>query len=483
VAFFGSAGWGSEVSVEKLFDVYRERLALWNALSESGALLVGVIIAGVIGSHLGLMESWNFPYLFAACLTLLVTLEYLGGFCSRRVKATPWRIFLRLSLSVLIIVIVGSFLGASLPPAEALLAFAGIAMLFAMIAIRIFSAEPVFGPEEHGRERPLPRLLQKRVLLVLGGEPAPDRTVPSEDDAGYLHPFAKVCGRIRIDPPQACSDKNEFAALAGQAAEIVTEAQALKTSMVVIVDDSWSARIVQLTLLLRYSGLNVVAKETLVQQQKGIVVLKADDANLQADLPGIARHTLIARRMLDIVLSGAALVALAPVMLAVAVAVRIDSPGPVIYRQVRVGWNAKPFQVLKFRSMRTDAEADGRARWASKDDQRITRSGRFIRKMRLDELPQLLNVLRGDMSLVGPRPERPEFVEQLRHVIPAYELRHLVRPGLTGWAQINYPYGASVEDAREKLGFDLYYVRECGIGLDLFIIARTLHVLLSREGV
>jgi exopolysaccharide biosynthesis polyprenyl glycosylphosphotransferase len=467
--------------VEKLFDVYQERLALWNALSEAGALLVGVIIAGIIGSYLGL--SWNFMYLFAACLTALVALEYLGGFCSRRLAASPRRIFLRLSLSVLLIAIAGSFLGASLPPTEALLGFAAISMLFAMLAVMIFSDEPFFGSQEHGRERPLPRLLQKRVLLVLGGDTAPDRKVPSENDAGYLHPFAKVCGKIRIDLTQACFDENEFAALAGQAAEIVSEAHALKTSMVVIVDDSWSVRTVQLALLLRYSGLNVVTKETLVQQQRGIVVLKAADAVLRAELPGIRRNTLIARRTLDVVLSGAALIAFAPVMLAVAVAIRIDSPGPVIYRQVRVGWNGKPFQVLKFRSMRTDAEADGKARWASKGDERITRSGHFIRRMRLDELPQLLNVLRGDMSLVGPRPERPEFVEQLRHVIPAYELRHLVRPGLTGWAQINYPYGASVEDAREKLGFDLYYVRECGIGLDLFIILRTLRVLLNREGV
>jgi exopolysaccharide biosynthesis polyprenyl glycosylphosphotransferase len=279
------------------------------------------------------------------------------------------------------------------------------------------------------------------------------------------------------------ANENEFAALAGKAAEIVSEAQALKTSTVVIEDDCWSGPITQLALLLRYSGLKVVTKEALVQQQNGIVVLTAIDALLQADLRGISRHILIGKRMLDIVLSAVALLAFAPVILAVAVAVRIDSPGPVIYRQVRVGRNAKRFQVLKFRSMRVDAESDGKARWAAKDDQRITRFGRFIRKARLDELPQLLNVLSGDMSLVGPRPERPEFVDQLRKVIPAYELRHLVRPGLTGWAQINYPYGASVEDARHKLGFDLYYVRECGVGLDLFIIARTLHVMLSREGV
>ena len=469
--------------MEKLLYVYRERLALWNAVSESGALLIGVIIAGVLGSSLGLIDSWNCMYVFAAGVTALVTLEYLGGFCPSSLAVSPWRTFLRLGHSVLIIAIAGSLLGGSLPPAEALFAFAAMTMLFAMVAMMIFAEELVFGIRERGRERPLPRLLQKRVLLVLGADPAQDHDAASADYAGYLHPFANVCGRFRIDLSRVGANENEFAALAGKAAEIVSEAQALKTSTVVIEDDCWSGPITQLALLLRYSGLKVVTKEALVQQQNGIVVLTAIDALLQADLRGISRHILIGKRMLDIVLSAVALLAFAPVILAVAVAVRIDSPGPVIYRQVRVGRNAKRFQVLKFRSMRVDAESDGKARWAAKDDQRITRFGRFIRKARLDELPQLLNVLSGDMSLVGPRPERPEFVDQLRKVIPAYELRHLVRPGLTGWAQINYPYGASVEDARHKLGFDLYYVRECGVGLDLFIIARTLHVMLSREGV
>jgi lipopolysaccharide/colanic/teichoic acid biosynthesis glycosyltransferase len=153
-----------------------------------------------------------------------------------------------------------------------------------------------------------------------------------------------------------------------------------------------------------------------------------------------------------------------------------------MFHQVRVGLNGKPFRVHKFRSMRTDAEADGVARWATKNDSRITRIGHFIRKTRLDELPQVFNVLRGEMSLVGPRPERPEFVEQLEREIPFYAERHRVKPGLTGWAQLSYSYGATVEDARSKLEFDLYYVKNASAFLDLIILLETVEVVLWGKG-
>src|SRR5205823_1582792 len=141
----------------------------------------------------------------------------------------------------------------------------------------------------------------------------------------------------------------------------------------------------------------------------------------------------------------------------------LDSKGSVIYRQVRVGWKGKNFEVLKFRSMRTDAESANGAQWATQDDPRVTRVGRFIRKYRLDELPQFLNVIRGDMSFVGPRPERPVFVESLRQAIPYYDERHSVRPGITGWAQVQYGYGASLEDAYRKLEYDLFYLKNMSI--------------------
>jgi exopolysaccharide biosynthesis polyprenyl glycosylphosphotransferase len=188
------------------------------------------------------------------------------------------------------------------------------------------------------------------------------------------------------------------------------------------------------------------------------------------------------RRGVDIVVSLALLLLTLPLMLLTAALVRLEGPGPVLYRQTRVGLHGEPFTLLKFRSMTVNAEEAGKPRWALQQDPRVTRIGSFIRPMRIDELPQLLNVLRGEMSLVGPRPERPVFVEELARVIPFYRERGYVKPGVTGWAQVNYPYGASVEDARQKLSYDLYYVKNRSLLLDLFILTATIRVILFREG-
>lgn len=189
-----------------------------------------------------------------------------------------------------------------------------------------------------------------------------------------------------------------------------------------------------------------------------------------------------AKRVFDVAASGALLVMALPLMILAAIAIKLDSPGPVIYRQERVGRAGRTFWCLKLRSMRTDAEKDGVARWASKNDSRVTRVGAFIRKTRIDELPQLFSVLKGDMSMVGPRPERPSFVAQLREQIPFYEVRHTVKPGVTGWAQVRFSYGASVEDARRKHQFDLYYVKNNSVWLDVVVLLETVAVVLFREG-
>jgi len=192
----------------------------------------------------------------------------------------------------------------------------------------------------------------------------------------------------------------------------------------------------------------------------------------------------LTKRGFDVAVSLAVLALGWPLMLLTALAIRLESgPGaPIIYRQERVGENGRTFQVLKFRSMRTDAERDGVARWASKDDARVTRVGRFIRKVRLDELPQLWNVLRGDMSVIGPRPERPQFVDDFNTRIGYYWLRHCVKPGLTGWAQLRYNYGSSLEDAEEKLKFDLFYVKNQNLVFDLSILVQTVEVVLFGRG-
>jgi sugar transferase (PEP-CTERM system associated) len=170
-----------------------------------------------------------------------------------------------------------------------------------------------------------------------------------------------------------------------------------------------------------------------------------------------------------------------PLWVLTAIAIKLESPGPAFYKQERVGKNGKLFTIIKFRSMRQDAEKDGPV-WASKDDDRTTYVGKFIRKVRIDELPQLINVLRGEMSFVGPRPERPMFVEQLTEVIPFYSQRHLVEPGLTGWAQVKYDYGASVEDALQKLQYDLYYIKNVSLFFDIWIILQTIKIVLFGRG-
>jgi sugar transferase (PEP-CTERM system associated) len=171
-----------------------------------------------------------------------------------------------------------------------------------------------------------------------------------------------------------------------------------------------------------------------------------------------------------------------PLMAATAVLVRITSPGPILFRQKRVGFNGAPFTVLKFRSMYKDAEARTGAVWAVKDDPRITPLGRWLRRLRLDELPQLFNVIRGEMSIVGPRPERPEFVSALQEKIPYYRQRHCVKPGITGWAQINHKYGDTIEDALIKLEYDLYYIKNLAVSLDIYIVFHTAKTMLLGRG-
>ena len=187
------------------------------------------------------------------------------------------------------------------------------------------------------------------------------------------------------------------------------------------------------------------------------------------------------KRALDVIISILIFIPAAPIMLATAIAIRMESKGPVIYKQDRVGLFEKEFTVYKFRSMRTDAEKNG-AVWAKEHDDRVTRIGRFIRKVRIDELPQLWNILKGDMSFIGPRPERMAFVTQLKKDIPYYSLRHTVKPGLTGWAQVCYPYGASQEDALHKLEYDLYYIKNMSLLLDIVIILKTVGVVLFPKG-
>lgn len=246
---------------------------------------------------------------------------------------------------------------------------------------------------------------------------------------------------------------------------------------------------------------NLPIRELLDARLRGIDVidllefLERETGKIRVDLvnPGwlifssgfrTSRFRRFNKRLVDIVVSATLLLLAWPVMLLIALAIKIEdgAMSPVLYRQCRVGRGDEPIWVLKYRSMAVDAEADGKAVWATEDDGRITRVGRFLRQYRLDEIPQVLNVLRGQMSLVGPRPERPEFVDSLRDTIPYYSERHIVKPGVTGWAQLRYAYGSSAEDAIEKLQYDLYYVKNQSLMLDIMVILQTVEVVLWGKG-
>jgi sugar transferase (PEP-CTERM system associated) len=192
----------------------------------------------------------------------------------------------------------------------------------------------------------------------------------------------------------------------------------------------------------------------------------------------------LAKRLFDVTMSFLLLMVAWPFMLLTVLAIWMEDGfgAPILYRQRRVGLNGRIYDVIKFRSMSVSAESDGQARWATANDSRVTRVGAFIRKTRIDELPQILNVMAGDMAFVGPRPERPEFVRELREKIPYYEKRHCVKPGITGWAQMNYPYGASERDTFNKLEFDLYYVRHQSLFLDFLVLLQTAEVVLFGKG-
>jgi len=194
------------------------------------------------------------------------------------------------------------------------------------------------------------------------------------------------------------------------------------------------------------------------------------------------RLRTLVKRLFDMVFATLLIGLTLPLMLLTSVLIRLESAGPILYRQERVGLNGRLFNVVKFRSMRTDAEKDGQPRWAALTDDRVTRIGRIIRKLRIDELPQLFSVLGGDMSLVGPRPERPFFVDQLTRELAFYAVRHSVKPGVTGWAQVRYHYGASVDDAAEELQYDLYYVKNHSLLLDLLVLFQTVGVVLGGKG-
>ena len=234
----------------------------------------------------------------------------------------------------------------------------------------------------------------------------------------------------------------------------------------------------------KLAGVKVTDLSSFIERERGQVLLESLNISWMVLAEGFRLNFIreIVKRGFDLAVSAVILTLSLPVMVFAAICIYLESGGPILYRQERVGQEGKTFSIYKFRSMRIDAEKDGTPRWASANDDRTTRVGRIIRKLRVDELPQMFNVFKGEMSFVGPRPERPFFVRELTTRIPYYAARHSIKPGITGWAQVRYAYGASVDDTVEKLQYDLYYVKNHTLFLDILILIDTVEVVLWGKG-
>jgi len=256
--------------------------------------------------------------------------------------------------------------------------------------------------------------------------------------------------------------------------------------LIIVADEKAKELPIEDLIACKLAGIEVQDRLSFFEQVRGYVDLasvKAEWIIFSDGFKGGNGFERIVKRVSDVFVSLTALVVFLPIIFLAGLAVRLTSRGPVFYRQERVGLNGLNFNLLKFRSMKVDAEKEGQPEWAQEADPRVTSIGGFLRRTRIDELPQVINVLMGDMSFVGPRPERPFFVEQLEGEIPFFKERHCLKPGITGWAQIQYPYGASLEDSKRKLEYDLYYIKNYSIFLDLLIILQTIRVILFPVGV
>lgn len=322
--------------------------------------------------------------------------------------------------------------------------------------------------------------LKKRVMIVGDGNLAHDLARVLVHDRSYRYDLVGFLAR----------DHSRVGAGAMNPSVIGTVDQLFELSeqyhvqaIAVCVEDRRGAMPLDALLDVKSMGIEVVDGHRMYEEECGRLSIDELKPSFLIFSSGFKRKpvAMVIKRIGDMLGALIGLVLLAPLMSVIALCVKWDSPGPVFYRQTRVGLHGYPYVLLKFRSMRQDAEVDG-VKWAELGDARITKLGHWLRKLRLDELPQFMNVLKGAMSLVGPRPERPHFVQELKDQIPYYDLRHTVRPGITGWAQVCFQYASSLEDSHIKLQYDLYYVKNLSLWLDFKVLLRTVRVVLQGSG-
>ena len=458
----------------RLFKHYVPHAVVWLALIEFFALLGSAegawhLYARQAGFDAGpLGDRWVPLATFALSnsLAMMATGMY-GNEGLRSMRFATARLLAAISLGVIFL----SVLGFLLPTATLWRANSLYAMLFAIAALFLIRlALTQSGGAEAFRRR----------ILVLGAGPRAARLAVLAEQPGSgleMVGFIAMSGAETTVPgavPREAIDNLSDHVVTLRAGEVV-----------LALEERRNALPLNDLLRVKTTGVHVNDIASFIERETGRVDLATTNPSGLIFSDGFSagqRISKVGKRLFDIVASLIVLVVGLPLVIVAGLAVMLDSRGPVFYRQPRVGLFGEPYDIFKIRSMRTDAEAGGKAVWAAENDPRVTRVGRVIRKLRIDELPQTWCVLKGDMSFVGPRPERPSFVEELEKKLPYYAERHMVKPGLTGWAQINYPYGASVEDARVKLEYDLYYAKNYSPFLDLLILLQTVRVVLWPDG-
>jgi sugar transferase (PEP-CTERM system associated) len=418
----------------------------------------------------GEFDSARLPHLLVFAATLQLAMVGVGAYgvdALRSMRIAAARLMVAVSLGVLLLSLIFFLMPA--------VGFWRSNLLYAMaLALcAVFGARLVF-------ERTLGGEAFRRRVLVLGAGPRAARlqALASKEGAGFA-----IAGFVAMnDGPVAVAGAVNRADIPNLSQHVVRLAA---IEVVLALEERRNALPLADLLRIKTTGVHVNEISSFLERETGRVDLDSLNPSWLIFSDGFSsgrRISAAGKRLFDILVSGTILVLFGPVMLLTALLVKLESKGPAFFRQKRVGLYGMPFEILKIRSMREDAEVGGKAVWAQKDDPRVTRVGSVIRKLRIDELPQAWTVLKGEMSLVGPRPERPQFVSDLEARLPYYGERHVVKPGITGWAQINLPYGASVEDAREKLEFDLYYAKNYTPFLDLLILLQTVRVVLWPEG-
>jgi sugar transferase (PEP-CTERM system associated) len=454
----------------RLFNVYYPTrtivLLLCEALIVSGCFLLATVV--LLGQDTYLVLNYEYGGLKILGLTILTLLcsYYFDLYEPQRISAR-WEIYFRLLLVLGFLSFLLSAIIYKFPEADIAHYVLLLGLIFLTVALVVWRSayEWILGRQ----------IFRERVYVLGAGERA--RSVVE-----LLH-ARKDAGMHVVGWDGVMIDKNERkeafnAALAG-----FSGPKPKVDRVIVALEDRRGEFPVDGLLKLRFNGVVIEEAGNLLERLTGKLYLDGlhPSSFIYSEGFRVKPSQQVARRIVSTLTAAIGLLLFLPFFPFVVLLVRLSSPGPIFFKQTRVGLGGRNFSVYKFRTMRTDAEVAG-AKWATKDDPRVTRTGRFMRKTRLDEVPQLWNVLRGDMGFVGPRPERPEFVPWLCEQIPYFNLRHMIRPGLTGWAQVRYGYGASLEQAREKLEFDLYYIKHMTLGLDLLIMFETVKTILRRQG-